>query len=150
MEFRKMVTITLCTRQQKRHWCIEQSYGLCGRNLSILFPLHDPFLNALLTKWQHTSEAATAIVTYTDLGKWNGFSIQPCLGQLKPYWYHYSIAVWYEHDGSQFSNLLSAIKIHLKRFFNDTIFNSSINVKYFKTKIEKKNWTRIFLLHSRC
>ena len=25
-----MVTITLCTRQQKRHWCIEQSYGLCG------------------------------------------------------------------------------------------------------------------------
>ena len=31
MEFRKMVTITLFTRQQKRHWCIEQSYGLCGR-----------------------------------------------------------------------------------------------------------------------
>ena len=31
MEFRKMVTITLCTRQQKRHQCIEQSYGLCGR-----------------------------------------------------------------------------------------------------------------------
>ena len=24
----KMVTITLCTRQQTRHWCIEQSYGL--------------------------------------------------------------------------------------------------------------------------
>ena len=31
MEFRKMVTITRYTRQQKRHWCIEQSYGLCGR-----------------------------------------------------------------------------------------------------------------------
>ena len=31
MEFRKMVTITLYTRQQKRHWYIEQSYGLCGR-----------------------------------------------------------------------------------------------------------------------
>jgi len=31
MEFRKTVTITLCTRQQKRHWCIEQSFGLCGR-----------------------------------------------------------------------------------------------------------------------
>ena len=30
MEFRKMVTITLCTRQQKRHWCIEQSFGLYG------------------------------------------------------------------------------------------------------------------------
>ena len=31
MEFRKMATITLYTRQQKRHWCIEQSFGLCGR-----------------------------------------------------------------------------------------------------------------------
>ena len=31
MEFRKMVTITLCPRQQKTHWCIDQSYGLCGR-----------------------------------------------------------------------------------------------------------------------
>ena len=31
MEFRKMVTITLYTRQQKRHWCMEQSFGLCGR-----------------------------------------------------------------------------------------------------------------------
>ena len=28
MEFRKMETITLCTRQQKRHRCIDQSYGL--------------------------------------------------------------------------------------------------------------------------
>ncbi|KAB0343544.1 hypothetical protein FD754_020470 [Muntiacus muntjak] len=27
----KMVTITLYTRQQKRHRCIEQSFGLCGR-----------------------------------------------------------------------------------------------------------------------
>ena len=26
-----MVTIILYTRQQKRHWCIGQSYGLCGR-----------------------------------------------------------------------------------------------------------------------
>ena len=31
MEFRKRVTITLCTRQQKRHRYIEQSFGLCGR-----------------------------------------------------------------------------------------------------------------------
>ena len=31
MEFRKMVTITLYLRQQKRHRCIEQSFGLCGR-----------------------------------------------------------------------------------------------------------------------
>ena len=26
-----MATITLYTIQQKRHWCIEQSFGLCGR-----------------------------------------------------------------------------------------------------------------------
>ena len=30
MEFRKMVTITLYTRQQKRHWCIEQSLDSVG------------------------------------------------------------------------------------------------------------------------
>ena len=30
-EFRKMVMITLYVRQQKRHRCIEQSFGLCGR-----------------------------------------------------------------------------------------------------------------------
>ena len=32
MEFRKMVTITLYVRQQKRHRCIEQSFGLCGED----------------------------------------------------------------------------------------------------------------------
>ena len=31
MEFRKMVMITLYARQQKRHRCVEQSFGLCGR-----------------------------------------------------------------------------------------------------------------------
>ena len=31
MEFGKMVMMTLYVRQQKRHRCIEQSFGLCGR-----------------------------------------------------------------------------------------------------------------------
>ena len=31
MEFKKMVMITLYVRQQKRHRCIEQSFGLFGR-----------------------------------------------------------------------------------------------------------------------
>ena len=31
MEFRKMVTIALYVKQQKRHSCIEQSFVLCGR-----------------------------------------------------------------------------------------------------------------------
>ena len=33
MGFRKMVPITLYVRQQKRHRCIEQSFGLCSRRL---------------------------------------------------------------------------------------------------------------------
>ena len=31
MECRKIVTLTLYARQQKRHSCIEWSFGLCGR-----------------------------------------------------------------------------------------------------------------------
>ena len=31
MEFRKMVMITLCGKQKKRHRCTEQTFGLCGR-----------------------------------------------------------------------------------------------------------------------
>ena len=31
MEFRKMVMVTLYVRQQKRHRCREQFFGLCGR-----------------------------------------------------------------------------------------------------------------------
>ena len=31
MELRKMITITLYVRQQKRHRCIEQYFGLCGK-----------------------------------------------------------------------------------------------------------------------
>ena len=32
MEFRKMVMMTLCARQQKRHRYKEQTFGLCGRS----------------------------------------------------------------------------------------------------------------------
>ena len=31
MEFRKMVTMTLYVKQQKRHKCKEQTFELCGR-----------------------------------------------------------------------------------------------------------------------
>ena len=30
-EFRKLVTMTVYARQQKRHRCKEQTFGLCGR-----------------------------------------------------------------------------------------------------------------------
>ena len=29
--FRKMIMMTLYARQQKRHRCIQQTFGLCGR-----------------------------------------------------------------------------------------------------------------------
>ena len=32
-----MVTITLYVRQQKRHRCIEQSFGLCGRGRGMIW-----------------------------------------------------------------------------------------------------------------
>ena len=31
MEFRKMLMINLYAKQKKRHRCIEQIFGLCGR-----------------------------------------------------------------------------------------------------------------------
>ena len=31
MEFRKMITMTQYARQQKRHRCKEQTFGLCGK-----------------------------------------------------------------------------------------------------------------------
>ena len=31
MEFKKMVMMTLYARQQKRHRCKEQTFGLCGK-----------------------------------------------------------------------------------------------------------------------
>ena len=31
MEFKKKVTMTVYARQQKRHRCKEQTFGLCGR-----------------------------------------------------------------------------------------------------------------------
>ena len=36
MEFRKMVTITLDARQQKRHRCLEQSFGLLGEGEGVM------------------------------------------------------------------------------------------------------------------
>ena len=40
MEFRKMVMMTLYARQQKRHRCIEQIFGLRGRGWDDLGEWH--------------------------------------------------------------------------------------------------------------
>ena len=37
MGFRKIVTTTLYVRQQKRHRCVEQSFGLCGRGRGMIW-----------------------------------------------------------------------------------------------------------------
>ena len=37
MEFRKMVMITLYARKQKRHRCIKQCFGLCGRGRGMIW-----------------------------------------------------------------------------------------------------------------
>ena len=36
MEFRRMVTTSLYARQQRRHRCMEQSFGLCGRGTWVM------------------------------------------------------------------------------------------------------------------
>ena len=50
-----MVTITLCARQQKRHRCIEQSFGLCGRGVLLQ-----------CTKVKSESEVAQSCPTPSD------------------------------------------------------------------------------------
>ena len=68
MEFRKMVMITLYARQQKRHRCTEQSFGLCGRGRGWMI-------------WENGTE--TCIISYMKLTTSPG-SIHDtgCLGLL--------------------------------------------------------------------
>ena len=50
MEFRKMITITLCTRQQKRHWCIEIIYFI-----SMFYVLWSTIMMLMTPSWRtHT------------------------------------------------------------------------------------------------
>ena len=51
MEFRKMVMITLYARQQKRHRCIEQSYGLCGRGRGLEYNIPKCFYCLFVFIW---------------------------------------------------------------------------------------------------
>ena len=51
-----MVTITLYARQQKRHRCIEQSFGLCGRGRG---------WDDLALKWQ-LNGIETCIISYMN------------------------------------------------------------------------------------
>ena len=118
MEFRKMVTIILCTRQQKRHWSIEQSYGLCWRGRG----------------WE-------------DLGEWhwNTYNIlyeMSCQSRFNvPYWMLGAGAlgwprgmVWggRREEGSGWGTHVYLWRIHFD------IWQNKYNTVKFKNKIKKK------------
>ena len=72
MELWKTVTITLSTRQQKRHWCIEESYGLCGRgrrweDLGVVQSLRHFWLFAI--PWTAARQASLSITNSQSLLK---------------------------------------------------------------------------------
>ena len=79
MEFRKTVTITPYVRQQKRHRCTEQSFGLCGRRrgcdvskeqhvyLSIVKQITSP-------GGMHETSARAWCTGKTQRGRWEGGS----------------------------------------------------------------------------
>jgi len=70
MEFRKMVMITLYVRQQKRHRCIEQSFGLCGRGQGGMI-------------WQNGTE--TCVISYVkQIASPGSMQDTGCLGLV--YW----------------------------------------------------------------
>ena len=76
MEFRKMVTITLYAKQQKRHRCIEQSFGLCGRGRGCddLGEWHGNMYNIIL-ETNHQSRFDTGclgLVHWDDPEGWYG------------------------------------------------------------------------------
>ena len=131
MEFRKMVTITLCTRQQKRNWCIEQSFGLCGRGRG-----------------------------WDDLGEWhwNMYNIiyeMSCQSRFDAqYWILGAGAlgwprgmVWggRREDGSGWGTRVYLWKIHVD------IWQNQYNIVKLKNKIKKRkklfNWTKYFKLY---
>ena len=67
MEFRKMVTINLYTRQQKRY--IEQSFGLCGRGVGMIW--EDGIETCILsceTNHQSRSDALDKVLRAAALG----------------------------------------------------------------------------------
>ena len=83
MEFRKMVMITLYARQQKRHRCIEQSFGLYGRAMGGMF-------------WENGIE--TCIISYNKLIASPGLLQDTgCLGLV--HWY--DPEGWYGEGGGE-------------------------------------------------
>ena len=76
MEFRKMVVITLYARQQKRHRCIEQSFGLCGRGKrwDDLRECHGNMYNIIkeMNLQSRFDTGSLALVQWDDPERWYG------------------------------------------------------------------------------
>ena len=78
MEFRKMVMTTLYVRQQKRHGCIEQSFGLCGRGRGGMLWENGIKTCIILSKKQIASPGSmddtgcSGLVHWDDPGGWYG------------------------------------------------------------------------------
>ena len=80
MEFKKMVMITLYARQQKRHRCIEQSFGLVGEGKGGMI-------------WENIIE--TCILSYVkQIASPGSMQDTRCLGLLWD-----DLEGWYEEEG---------------------------------------------------
>ena len=78
MEFRKMVTTTLYARQQKRHRCIEQTFGLRGRKRG-WGDMREQHRNIYIIRCEtdcqsrlHARDKCSGLVQWDDPEGWDG------------------------------------------------------------------------------
>ena len=76
MEFRKVVMITLYARQQKRHRCIEQSFGLCGKrrgwdDSNCIETCILPYMKQITSPGSIHETGCSGLVHWNDPNKWD-------------------------------------------------------------------------------
>ena len=121
MEFRKMVTITLYARQQRRHRCIEQSFGLCEREGGMI--------------WENGIE--TCIISYK---KWIAspglMQDRGCLGLV--YWD--DPEGWYGEGGGRgvqdWEHVYTCDSLHTSVYFHSVLTNLPMIYTWIKYSFE--------------
>ena len=83
MEFRKLVMTTLYVRQQKRHRCIEQSFGLCGRGRGTIWEIgiktcKISYKKRIASPGLMQDTGSLGLVHWDDPGGWYGALPIPC------------------------------------------------------------------------